>query len=100
MLTIPLIYEQGVFRPLVNVNLPEHTRVSAQIIEQASESPAETFAESDIAAHPLLAIVGLGASKEGPFNASELAEEILAQDIHPIYGWSIREERTDYDSDR
>lgn len=98
MLTIPLIYEQGVFRPLVNVNLPEHTRVSAQIIEQAGESPAETFTENDIAAHPLLAFVGLGESKGGPSNASERDEEILMRDIHPIYGWSIREEQADYDS--
>lgn len=99
MLTIPLIYEQGVFRPLIKVNLPEHARVNAQIIEQADEPPVETFTESDIAARPLLAFVGLGESKNGPSNTSERDEEILMRDIHPIYGWSIREEPGEYDSD-
>ena len=31
MITVPAIYENGVFRPLENVDLPEHSRVEISL---------------------------------------------------------------------
>ena len=42
--------------------------------------------------NPLLALVGLGGSN-GETDVSERAEEILAAEIDPIQGWSLRDDR-------
>jgi metal-responsive CopG/Arc/MetJ family transcriptional regulator len=42
--------------------------------------------------NPLLALVGLGESN-GETDVSERAEEILAAEIDPIRGWSLRDDR-------
>jgi metal-responsive CopG/Arc/MetJ family transcriptional regulator len=41
--------------------------------------------------NPLLALVGLGKSN-GETDVSERAEEILAAEIDPIRGWSLRDD--------
>ena len=41
--------------------------------------------------NPLLALVGLGES-DGETDVSERAEEILAAEIDPIRGWSLRDD--------
>ena len=41
MITVPAIYENGVFRPLEKVNLPEHSRVEIPlpaVLEEVSDA--------------------------------------------------------------
>jgi len=40
----------------------------------------------------LLAIAGLGSSEET--DLSERDEEILAKEVHPLYGWTLRPEES------
>lgn len=41
MSTMTAIYENGVFRPLGTVRLPEHTRVEVELPSVSPESPGE-----------------------------------------------------------
>lgn len=53
--------------------------LAAYVVEQHEETPPE---------NPLLSIIALGASEEMIDLSNGKDEEILMNDIHPIYGWS------------
>lgn len=53
--------------------------LAAYVVEQHEEVPPE---------NPLLALAGIGYSEEMIDLSDGKDEEILRNDIHPIYGWS------------
>ncbi|MCZ7669608.1 MAG: ribbon-helix-helix domain-containing protein [Chloroflexi bacterium] len=53
--------------------------LAAYVTEQHEEAPPE---------NPLLSIIALGASEEMIDLSNGKDEEILMNDIHPLYGWS------------
>ena len=53
--------------------------LAAYVVEQHAEAPPE---------NPLLSIIALGASEEIIDLSDGKDEEILRNEIHPIYGWS------------
>jgi metal-responsive CopG/Arc/MetJ family transcriptional regulator len=53
--------------------------LAAYVVEQHEEAPPE---------NPLLALAGIGYSEEMIDLSNGKDEEILRNDIHPIYGWS------------
>lgn len=44
--------------------------------------------------HPLLVLAGIGASEEVLDMSNGKDEEILRQEIHPIYGWSLNHDES------
>jgi predicted DNA-binding antitoxin AbrB/MazE fold protein len=91
METIIAIYEQGLLRPLIPLQLPEHARVRVQVVEQL-DSAADTlpsdqpYSAEEIKQNPLLAFANLGSS--GETSISEHIKDVLANEIRPITGWS------------
>jgi metal-responsive CopG/Arc/MetJ family transcriptional regulator len=53
--------------------------LSAYVVKQHEEAPPE---------NPLLSIIALGSSEEEIDLSNGKDEEILRNEIHPIYGWS------------
>ena len=53
--------------------------LAAYVVKQHEEAPPE---------NPLLALAGIGYSEEMIDLSNGKDEEILRNDIHPIYGWS------------
>jgi predicted DNA-binding antitoxin AbrB/MazE fold protein len=73
-LSIPVVYEGGVFRPLVKIDLPEHTSAQVQIPEPATRQR--------------FSFIGILNSGEG--DLSERVEEIMEQALFdPHEGWSF-----------
>ena len=53
---VPAIYKNGVFKPLQNINLPDHQRVKLEIILEGETSLVESQKKA------LLEIAGMGDS--------------------------------------
>jgi len=65
---------------------------TSQVIREALAEYVVTHRADGRHKNPLLALVGLGESN-GETDVSERAEEILAAEIDPIRGWSLRDDR-------
>ena len=52
MSTVSAIYENGVFRPTEDVNLPEHSSVELEVRMRAEECPTGTKPAPDTSAEP------------------------------------------------
>ena len=65
---------------------------TSQVIREALAEYVVTHRAEGRHKNPLLALVGLGESN-GETDVSERAEEILAAEIDPIRGWSLRDDR-------
>ena len=65
---------------------------ASQVIREALAEYVVTHRAEGRHKNPLLALVGLGES-DGETDVSERAEEILAAEIDPIRGWSLRDDR-------
>jgi len=73
-LSIPVVYEGGVFRPLIKIDLPEHTSAQVQILEPVA---GQRFS-----------FIGILSSGKG--DLSERVEEIMEQALlDPYEGWSF-----------
>jgi predicted DNA-binding antitoxin AbrB/MazE fold protein len=81
METVTAIYEDGVFRPLEPVDLPEHTEVKLQVIEPPKRLRKLSF---------------IGLFDSGQPNLAERVEEIMEQmELDPIEGWKLPDDDSD-----
>ena len=65
---------------------------TSQVIREALAEYVVSHRADGRHKNPLLALVGLGKSNGETTNVSERDEEILAAEIDPIRGWSLRDD--------
>ena len=93
MIRTTIMVEEELLYDLKQVAQQQNTSM-ANVIREALASYLVEQQKLSPPANPLLGLAGLGASVD-PMDVAEGRDEaILSAEIHPVTGWSVRDERS------